>query len=217
MEKNTLDILSDAISETGCWQWWHIDGDMCQVEFCDVLLYDETKPEKASHTSVIAIRFKGNAFAVLLDNIEDDSEKKWYDRFYDDEIRIIPVDTFEFEFDNTDYAKNVYKSYKNKIRLMRFDDFETVFSVKHILSAKCGDVGFIVGGDDIEVVGNKGEYSEEEIEQAARRWWEYWRDYWRLRKTKDAYDKDYACEITIPADPQVPIGNFYDEDEGNSN
>ncbi len=69
MEKNTLDILSDAISETGSWQWWHIDGDMCQVEFSDVLLYDETKTEKAPHTSVIAIRFKGNAFGITLKTI----------------------------------------------------------------------------------------------------------------------------------------------------
>ena len=82
MEKNTLDILSDAISETGSWQWWHIDGDMCQVEFCDVLLYDETKPEKASHTSVIAIRFKGNAFAVFA---------VFIGRFCDSCLRTFPI------------------------------------------------------------------------------------------------------------------------------
>lgn len=29
-------------------------------------------------------------------------------------------------------------------------------------------------------------------------WWEYWKDYWQKRGTKDAYKEDYACEVTIP-------------------
>ena len=38
----------------------------------------------------------------------------------------------------------------------------------------------------------------EDIEKAYQDWWKYWEDYWRLRKTKDAYEKDFACEVTIP-------------------
>ena len=66
------------------------------------------------------------------------------------------------------------------------------------MCARCGDVGFVVGGDEIEVIGEKGKYTEDEIETAAVKWGDYWREYWRLRGTKDAYLKDYVCEITIP-------------------
>jgi len=50
----------------------------------------------------------------------------------------------------------------------------------------------------IEVVGKKGKYTEEEIGTASVKWWDYWKNYWKLRSTKDAYPKDYACEVTIP-------------------
>ena len=46
MEKKTLDILADAISDVGSLQWWHANDNMVQVEFRDIQLYDESKPEK---------------------------------------------------------------------------------------------------------------------------------------------------------------------------
>ncbi len=36
-----------------------------------------------------------------------------------------------------------------------------------IIAEKCGNTGFVVGGDRLEVIGNKGKYSENEIEIAA--------------------------------------------------
>ena len=47
-------------------------------------------------------------------------------------------------------------------------------------------------------MGRKGKYTEEEIETAYKKWCDYWKIYWKLRGTKDAYPKDYVCEITIP-------------------
>ena len=212
MEKKTLDILSDAISDVGSWQWWHTVQDLFQLEFCDVMLYDETTSEKAPHSSMIALRFIDHSFAVFLDNLEEEQGKKWYDRFHDDEILTFPLDAYEFSFDDIGYAEEVLNSYKNIIPMKNYTGPETLASAKHILAAKCGDVGFIAGGDLIRVVGKKGEYAEEEIEPAVRRWWEYWRDYWRLRRTKDAYEKDWACEVTIPVDRDHPTGNYYAED-----
>ena len=29
-------------------------------------------------------------------------------------------------------------------------------------------------------------------------WWDYWKDYYDKRDTEEAYEKDYACEVTIP-------------------
>jgi hypothetical protein len=87
VDKKALDILADAVSDVGSWQWWHMEKDMLQLEFRDVRLYDASKPEKDAHTmDVIAVRFYGNVFAVFLDDLEEEGKRPWYERFYDDEI-----------------------------------------------------------------------------------------------------------------------------------
>ena len=196
MNKKILDILADAISEVGSWHWWLIKDDMIQIQFCDVLLYDEAKPEKDTHTTdVLAVRFYGHTFAVFLDNLDEDN---WHEQCRDDDSIIYPVDTYDLAFDDRKEAAAVLNDYKNKTEIKDFNGPETLSAGKHLLYARCGDVGFIVGGDEIAVAGKKGRYTEEEIETTSGKWWDYWREYWKLRGTKDAYPEDYACEITIP-------------------
>ena len=196
MNRNTLDLLSDAISEVGSWHRWLIKDDTVQVQFCDVLLYDETTSEKGAHTTdVLAVRFIGHSFAVFLDDLNEDD---WYRQLRDEESVIYPVDTYELAFDDIKTAESVWNAYTHQRMIKDLSDLGSLSNAKHFLSARCGDVGFIVGGDEIEVVGRKGKYTEEEIETASGKWWDYWKAYWRLRGTKDAYLKDYACEITIP-------------------
>ena len=36
MNETALNILADAISDAGAWQWWHMEKDMLQLEFCGV-------------------------------------------------------------------------------------------------------------------------------------------------------------------------------------
>ena len=44
--KEVKEILAQAVSDVGFWQWWdEVDGDY-MVEFGGVLLYDETKKDK---------------------------------------------------------------------------------------------------------------------------------------------------------------------------
>ena len=83
-----------------------------------------------------------------------------------------------------------------------------ITAAKHMLCARCGEVGFIAGGDRIEIAGKKGKYTEEEIEPLSRKWWEYWKNYWRLRGTRDALPEDYACEVTIPVSKDDPEGKW---------
>ena len=197
MNKEVLNILADAISDVGSWQWWYIEDDMIQLEFCDVQLYDESKSEKKTHTTdVLAVRFYGHTFALFLDDLDDDD---WFIRFQDDDSIIYPVDTYDLIFDDIKKAERLMDDYRHKAFIKDFNSSETLSNAKHLLCANCGDVGFIAGGDKIEIVGKKGKYTEEEIETSAKKWWEYWKTYWKLRKTKEAYPKDYACEITIPA------------------
>ncbi|MBQ6478726.1 MAG: hypothetical protein IJI44_05070 [Erysipelotrichaceae bacterium] len=196
MNKDTLNILADAISDVGSWQWWYIKDDMIQLEFCDVQLYDESRSEKDTHTTdVLAVRFYGHTFVLFLDNLADDG---WYIRFQDDDSIIYPVDGYDLTFDEIKKAEQLLDEYRHKTFIKDYNGSETLSKARHLICSRCGDVGFIVGGDEIEIAGKKGKYTEEEIKTAAKKWWEYWKTYWKLRKTKEAYPKDYTCEITIP-------------------
>ena len=195
--RDTLNILADAISNIGSWRWWTTDEDMIQLEFCDVQIYDDSKEEKEGHSSTVAVRFRGNYFAVFLDNLEKE-EEDWFARLHRDELPPFGLNGYELDFDNVKEAKNVMKSYRRRYALRpRFDE-SLFFEAKHIIAGKCGDVGFVAGGEKMEIVGYRGIYTAEQIEEGNKRWWAYWEDYWRLRGTKDAYEKDYACEVTIP-------------------
>ena len=196
MNINTLNILADAISDVGSWHRWLTRDDMVQVQFCDIMLYDENTSEKEPHsTDVLAVRFRGNAFAVFLDNLD---EENWYILFRDDDSIIYPIDTYNMAFDDIEEAERLLSDYKHKTAIKGFGSSETLLTAKHLLYAGCDDVGFIIGGDEIEVVGRKGKYTEEEIETAYKKWCDYWKTYWKLRGTKDAYPEDYVCEISIP-------------------
>jgi hypothetical protein len=208
MNKETLDALADAISDVGSWQWWYTAKDMFQLEFCDVMMYDETKAENAPHSSVIALRFFGNSFAVFLDELEEDGEKTWFDRLHDDEIPPFPADAYELRFNDPGFARSLLEAYPNKTPMKDYAGPESFSAAGCLLAAKCGEVAFVVGGDELEVVGKKGKYGEEEILPAIKKWWAYWKDYWRKRKTRDAYEKDWACETTIPVNRDDPQGNW---------
>ena len=206
MNINTLNMLTDAISDVGSWHWWVIKDDMVQVQFCDIMLYNENTSENEPHsTDVLAVRFYGNAFAVFLDNLK---EENWVERFRDDDSVIYPIDTYNMAFDDRKDAERLLNDYQHQTVIKDFTGSETLLTAKHLLYAGCDNVGFIVGGDEIEVAGRKGKYTEEEIEPLSRKWWEYWRAYWKRRGTKDAYPKDYVCEITIPVDKETPQGKW---------
>lgn len=210
MNTNALNILADAISDIGSWWWWDVEGDIVQVEFRDVLFYDESKPEQETHTTdVLAVRFRGHAFAVFLDNLDEDG---WHERFRDDDSILYDIDAYDLAFDDIEGAESLLGDYKNRVPIKDFDGPQTFSTARHLICARCDEVGFVVGGDELEVIGQKGKYTAEEIEAAAEKWWAYWRDYWRLRKTKDAYKKDWACEVTIPVDTSNPQGKWHEEE-----
>ena len=211
MNLKTLKILAEAISDAGAWQWWFIKDDMVLTEFCDIQLYDDAKPEKDTHTTdTLAVRFSGNAFAVFLDDL---NENQWPERLREDNTVLYSIDPYSLVFDDLKEAEELLKEYANKTVIKDFAGPETLSGAKHLLCARCNEVGFIIGGDPIEVAGKNGKYTEEEIEAAARKWWEYWKAYWQLRGTKDAYPEDYACETTIPISGDEPAKSAEETDE----
>ena len=152
--RDALNILADAISDVGSWWCWHVGDDMLQLEFCDVQLYDETKAKEETHTTdVLAVRFYGHVFAVFLDNLNDEN---WHELFRDDDSILYPIDTYDMAFDDKKEAESILNDYKNRIPVKDFKGAETLATAKRILCARCDEVGFIVGGDEIEFVGKRG-------------------------------------------------------------
>lgn len=101
-------------------------------------------------------------------------------------------------FDNAEYAINLIKQFKNKKSTINEVDENIIKNAKCFVAATSGNVGFIVGGDELKLFGYRGLFKENDIKQLSEKWWEYWNDYWKKRGTESAYDKDYACEVTIP-------------------
>lgn len=198
---NGLNALQNAIAETGAWQWWDYQKNTVQVEFTDVLLLDETKTGREARTSTIAIRFKGNSFLLLMDNLDvENSDQPWYTRFYNDEIGFLDVSMDGLRFNDQDFAAELLSKYRNKINITEISADESTLSKTQFLCAECGNYAFIASGLEIHVIGNKGEYTSEELIDASEKWWEYWKEYWQKRDTDEAFERDYACEVTIPAE-----------------
>jgi hypothetical protein len=57
-------------------------------------------------------------------------------------------------------------------------------------------VAVAIGGDDFSVIDRNGIITEEKIIERNKLWRLFQKDYWEKRK---AYNKDYVCEVTIPA------------------
>lgn len=196
MEKSVKDVLATAISDIGYWRWWDTARDIVQLEFGGVELFDISKTENAARSSVIALRFTGNSFIAFFDCEEENSF--WYDKLHEDEIGPFTLDYDGFSFDDSNYALEVLKN--NKIRKIVNGNViqDLILSAKHLLTATCESIGFVVGGDKMDVIGSNAKYEESDITELYDKWWEYWRDYWSKRDTPEAYEKDYACEVTIP-------------------
>ena len=196
MTKEIKDILNRVITDVGYWQWWDEQEGDYMVEFGGVLLYDDTRKGKDPRTSMIALGFYDNAFLIFLDN---DTHPGWFDLLHNDEIEPFTMEPDSLVFDDKEVAIKLLTQYKK--RHAAFDSKEeaikSIKNAKEILSGRCGDFGFIIGGDHLKLHGRK-EYTDEDIKYLSEKWWEYWKDYWEKRGTKDAYEEDYACEVTIP-------------------
>ena len=174
--RDTLNILADAISDVGSWWCWHVGDDMLQLEFCDVQLYDETKAEKETHTTDVLAVRFCGHVFAVF--LDNLNDKEWHGRFRDDDSILYPVDTYDMAFDDHKKAESLLNDYRNRVPVKDFKGAETLVTAK----------------------------PEEEIEPLSRKWWEYWKDYWRLRGTRDASPKDFACEVTIPVNKEDPQG-----------
>lgn len=198
--KATKEILRKMISDTGYWQWWSIIEDDVMVEFGGIQYYDETSKVKESRSGCLGICFFDNAFIIFLYNNKTIND--WVEKLYEDQIEAFSLDPEGFIFDDSEYAIGLMDEYDRRSGNIDSKDEADykIKNAKHLLAGTCGDYGFIVGGDICKVTSKKGFLNDDDIKMSYDKWWEYWKDYWNKRGTEDAYEEDYACEVTIPYD-----------------
>jgi hypothetical protein len=67
-----------------------------------------------------------------------------------------------------------------------------------MLAFHAAPVGLAVIASDMRPVNYDDIMTREQVMEAYRRWWDYWRVYWRVRGTAEALPYDSTCEITLP-------------------
>ncbi len=192
MEKESLKILAKAISDVGCWCWWVTDINLVQLEFRGVQLLNNNSLDKNSKSAHIALRFSENDFLIFFDKNE---ENDWHIKLQKDEIEPFPIHYDFFEFNNNEMINEIERAYTNKIVIKENKKMD---GIKNVLVFKAGSVAVVIGGDIFGVYDRDGEITEKNLLERNKLWWIFWKDYWEERETNEAYNKDYACEVTIP-------------------
>jgi nitrogen regulatory protein PII-like uncharacterized protein len=197
MENKTLNILINAISTMGIWEWWTINDDnWLELSFSNVMLFEKTEDESDTHSGTfINIRLSGNIYAIFLDNSNDENDL-WYVDLYNGKASFW-IDPFELRFDDNEYALSIISDFKNKTVLSGTFSIEKIAAAKHSVAGKCENVGFIIGGDHLAIIGLDGKLSEGEIELASKQWWDYWWNYWNLKNTTKAYKMIFYVSFSL--------------------
>ena len=69
-------------------------------------------------------------------------------------------------FDNAEYAINLIKQFKNKKSTINEVDENIIKNAKCFVAATSGNVGFIAGGDELNLFGYSGLFKENDIKKA---------------------------------------------------
>lgn len=200
-ETQVLDILGDAISDVGYWNWWAADlPGIMQLEFGGTQLYFPPTDPSTPPSTRIAIQFRHPTSISFLSRKQDNNANvNWFDDLHQDKMEGPTCSHGEFIFTDQarmktllDEAKTIQTihGYSPRDGLFRDENYKLVFWA--------GDYGCAVSSLEIKLLTKNGEIKLDEIPRVNSQWWDYWDRYWKLKSTKDALPIDYACEVTIP-------------------
>ena len=205
-EDSDLEVLEQAITDIGYWNWWaEYLPDCVQVEFAGVQLWSEEPQEGQPQRGTLALRFvQPISFSFLTRNKAiDDLPHNWPDLMQDDNLEDLPNIRYEGElhFNERDFVQRVLDAANRiDVRFGVHPKSEEFFDAPVILAFWAVDIGCAVASQELTIVNPSGEIALENIPELHRKWWEYWSEYWEVRGTDKAFPEDYACETTIPTE-----------------
>lgn len=200
-EPQLLDLLSNAIYDTGSWSWWTADlPNVVQIEFVQTRLYLGSSQNSQPPSTQIAIQFRNpKSVSFLTRHGIQRYNKNWFKDLHDDKIRSLGLSYENFSFTDDHLITTIFHECKYIETIHGYKPTDPRFqSEKYKLAFWADDYGFAIAADEIRLLTKKDTIELDEIPAINSRWWEYWRRYWDLKSTKAALPKDLLCETTIP-------------------
>lgn len=215
MENPAL-VLESAISDVGYWSWWQQAEGMLMLEFGGVQLLNPPLTQGGPPSSQLGIRFGGIKAAAFLDAADqpEDLPQDWPERLRSDELQPFSVNSGQFTLSDRSVYSDVLTAAANRRPLMgAAQSLESIGDTDSFLAFWAGPVGFAVVAQDMAVGTRAGSLSPEDVLRKHAEWWEYWKQYWRLRNTAEAMPEDYACEVTIPVEEfsKMDLSTIFEE------
>ena len=198
MEKRHLELLERAISDVGSWNWWTEQfPKRVQVEFVGTHLYLAEGAPGHPPVSQLALRFLEPVSVSFLSG--KGAPAGWPQAMAADQMEPVTCCWERFHLvDEAAMERAIGEASQVETVLGCPPRSPAFFAAPAKLVFWAGPYGFAVAAKEMQAAGFDGPLTGEALEQASRRWWDYWRVYWERRGRKDPLPKDYACEVTIP-------------------
>lgn len=198
-----LPVLESAISDVGHWIWWtaNLPGSF-QVEFGGTQLWNPPRGEGQPPSGQIALRFRNPRLVYFL-SLSDSIPEDWPDCLQRDELEF-GVDHEDFTLTAAEFCgKLVAKALSIRALVGVPGHTPLPLAGEALLGFSARSVGLVVAAESMVVLNHEGELDESAVLESNREWWAYWREYWQGKDTSNPLPHDYACEVTIPAGPDV--------------
>jgi hypothetical protein len=134
-------------------------------------------------------------FLTFAKDLDDD----WPQQLHDDRLGPFTITYGRFGFNDENLTSELLRQ---AVRVIQFHGVavgaKRVRRARFRLSFAAQGVGLIVAADCMALANAHGPVQPGQVQGMSTAWWDYWKEYWRLRDTDAPMPKDYACEATIP-------------------
>lgn len=192
--------LVSAIADVGYWRWWteRLPG-LFQLEFGGVQIYSPPATEAVAPSSLLALRFLNPSRISFLTRAAGDSPSpEWPHLLQSDQINPPSVSHDQFALNDDRLFDEVLSQVQNEVLHFSSD----LGGTEVRLAFWAGEVGIRIEAAELRPVLMSGEVDLATIVSMHGDWWSYWKEYWAKRGTSKALPSDYACEVTIPTQPE---------------
>ncbi|HEX7858879.1 MAG TPA: hypothetical protein VF773_00990 [Verrucomicrobiae bacterium] len=193
--RDAFEILEDAIPDCGYWRWWAANlPNSFQVEFGGVQLFQPPPKGSCTPSTIYALRFLQPRRIEFLD-FAADVEKDWFSLLQADKLK--PPGLWDQFF----LGEATRGEQLRRQAVHTHLHFEAPHSGGGIfLAFRAGkSFGLFVAAESVQLVSPTGEIPLSLVARLYGEWWDYWRNYWKLKDTPEEMPRDDMCEICIPA------------------
>lgn len=197
--QDNLDILADAISDTGYWFYAKVDlPEKLDLQFAAIQLYLKPDSENSAPYDRIALEFLKPKSILLLAKEPEKLNINIFSDLANQNDKAIQMDFENCSFDKSrvkeiySTAKASYSFFGEEVSDKTIDDSEIGFAFY------AGDIGVLILSKELKIHTIYGEVPIEKIEILANSWWEYWKKYWEYKGTDKELPYDFTCELSLP-------------------